>query len=192
MDPLPIEGIAKGLSRKDVVAIDAIQIVPLTLLHQHGLTAAHLRSHPLPYLGFQHYRDALVNLMTQRGSNNKTADQAMAEIDGLHSHQAQGIANGLAREDVIKLNQHQIEAYLTLRQQGLTIAHLQSHPWDSFDGHYYRAALVNLMTGRGTKNRTADEAMAELDGLNRHQAERISHGETRDEVLQKSGRSLRR
>ena len=81
LDPLPIEGIAKGLSRKDVVDIDALQIIALTLLHQHGLTAAHLRSHPLPNFGFEHYRDALVNLMTQRGPNNKTADQAMAEIN---------------------------------------------------------------------------------------------------------------
>ena len=182
LNPDQVKGISRGLNRADVLGLDEDKINALLELRQYGLTADHLRScswnqNPNLTVG-EYYRFALIDLMTQRGPNNRTADQAVAELDGLDYMQAEGISKGLDRSDVIGLNRDKISAFLELRQYGLTTDHLRTCIWPNIGIHHH-LALVNLMTGRGINNKTADEAIAALNGLDIEQARRISYGETR-------------
>ena len=191
LDYMQAEGISKGLERADVLGLDEDKIKAFLELRAHGLTIDHLRSstwNQRPGWDVnRYYRHALVNLMTERGANNRTADQAVAELNGLDYMQAEGISKGLERADVLGLDEDKIKAFLELRAHGLTIDHLRSSTWDQRPGfdvnQYYRHALVNLMTERGTNNRTADQAVAELNGLDYMQAQGVSRGLNRADVL---------
>ena len=81
------------------------------------------------------------------------------------------------------VDRYKMHALLLLRGDGLTIEHLRSCTWDWEHGAYYRDALLRLMTQPGADRKTADQAVAELEGLNWQQVQRIAYGETREQVL---------
>jgi len=177
--------ISKGLNRDDVIYLGYYQIRALLKLRDHGLTASHLRLHRWPQLlpDELEYFDALVSLMTERGGQNRAADEALAELDGLIPEEVAGIAKGLNVADVTGLNKGQQYALEKLRLLGLTSNHLRSHPWHRDDAYAFAEALINLVTSRGKKNRTIDQALAELTGLTRMEAYGIAKGLDGDDVV---------
>lgn len=170
--------------------LDEEQIQALQQLQQYGLTAYHLRGWHWEIIYAPDYRDALINLMAQRGPYNKTAEQAVTELRGLdHPEQVWGIAQGLNKSDVLGLNEEKIKAFLALRQYGLTANHLRGWTWEIVYASDYRKALINLMTQRGVNNKTADQAVAELKALHRWEVEKIAdrgpqHGASSGESFQ--------
>tara|TARA_R110002126_G_scaffold272886_1_gene417207 strand:+ start:129843 stop:130916 length:1074 start_codon:yes stop_codon:yes gene_type:complete len=147
-------------------------------LASHGLTEAMLLTrHDHGHTFYSKHSDALTTLVTAR---HFTVPQALAEIEGLTHHQAEGIKNGLTRSDVINLtNYWHIHALKELAPQGLTAHMLLTHnDYEFFPAHSY--ALINLITER---HFTVPEALAEIEGLTNRQAKQIRQGLTRDEVM---------
>jgi hypothetical protein len=138
------------------------------------------------------------HLFTKRQMN---IEEAMAEIDGLNFDQIMEIAEGKTRAEILGINQsalpHQHKFFqpsthaeklirkravyflTALGQYGLTFEHLQGKDWLTGNNRSYLNALDHLFRNR----MTADEAMAEIDGLDCDQAARIARGETRAQVL---------
>ena len=168
-------GIAKGLTRQETLALSHYsQRNALAKLKDHGLTHQHLQGKE--WFDSHHHVDALENLMVDR---NMSANDAMAEIDGLNSQQSSAIYRGLTRQEtLVPVDPHAIEALGLLKDKGLTLQHLQGKEW--FSNRYHVKALEKLMVDR---NMSADDAMAEIDQLTTEQAHGIAKGLTRQETL---------
>lgn len=174
-------GIRKGLTRSEVLGLNYDQINSLVKLKLKGLTTTHVRS--IQEFTSTH-TDALVHLMTERGANNLSAEAALAEINGLSEkkiHQRH-------TQTFLGLTSYQFTAYVQLKPKGLTIAHLLGKQWFKSGAHY--KALRHLMTQRSDNNLSADDAMVELDGLNKEQAMQIIQGLNRTDVLKVTSQQL--
>ncbi len=190
LDDMQVKGISRGLNRVDVLGLDENKIDAYFSLRNRGLTIEHLRScnwssDPDPYYGTRRYADALIYLMRECGV---AVEKALEEINGLNSWEVYGIAGGLNRKDVIGLDIVKIDALLKFHTQGLTCEHLRQCHWQQtpdyvLNGYSYSWALKQLMKERGVNNKTLDQALEELEGLDCNQAKGIFRGLNRSDVL---------
>jgi hypothetical protein len=125
------------------------------------------------------HSSALRNLVNDR---NFSIANALAEIDGLSKNQAYGVTNSLSRSDVLPLsNFWHITTLTALKKKGLTAQMLlnRNENGHAFNEHH-SWALRNLVADR---NFSIVNALAEIDGLSKSQAEGIKEGLSRSDVL---------
>jgi hypothetical protein len=151
--------------------------ITLKALSGDGLTEEMLLNRE-GYFDYCHY-EALCQLVKKGGF---TIQAALKEIEGVSRKQAGGIRDGLAREDVISLeNYWYIEALVKLKQHGLTPAMLlnQNNRWYEGFGSAHRDSLCHLVK----KGLTIQASLKEIEGLYSCQAHGIEEGLTRDDVM---------
>lgn len=159
--------IRHGYSREQIIPLHNYwHVAALKELSSEGLTAQMLLN--LKDNGHlfdnEHYR-ALIRLINYR---NFTIEAALAEIEGLSSDQAIGIADGLLRQDVIHLhNVGHIRALSKLKHDGLTVNMLLNCKLkNEFDiAHSY--TLVKLVQEQG---HSVTSALDEITHLSCDQA----------------------
>ncbi len=161
-------GIGNGLIREDVISLHNFwHLAAMEALKVDGLTAKMLleRNEGGHEFGHTHVW-ALKKLMRD---GDVTIHAALTVIDGLSTTQADGIAGGLVRDDVINLhNFWHISALQVLKVKGLTAKMLleRNEGGHEFcDTHYW--ALRKLVLDRGF---TVDHALATIDGLSYQEA----------------------
>jgi len=195
--PVAEHAAAHGLFQQQ--GISGIQREAINRLQAYGLTIQHLQGRE--WFNNGEHLNALGELMVNR---NMSADDAMAELDGLSREQATGIYDGLTRQEVLEqilplapqpvaqivavrdffqqaphpqgLTNAQAQILERFQQHGLTVEHVQGKDWTNG----YIPALQYLFTER---NMNVNEVMAEIDGLDFYQAQRIADGETRAQIL---------
>jgi hypothetical protein len=148
----------------------------LRKLASYGLTAEHFKECRWFY-GEGHI-DALCYLMIQR---KMPADQALKYMRGLDSIQAGPIIYGFKPDELKLLNSDQCFALEVLHDKGLTPALLLPRPWFNISSHRY--ALTSLTREHGERNMTIQQALQEIDKLEYYQADAISKGLWRADVL---------
>lgn len=107
------------------------------------------------------YISALKRLLINR---EFTPEQAIARLEGLSPYQADGIAYGLLKEEVIDLNAAQIWALKSLKKIGLTAEILKENPW--FSNVFQVNALKHFMLN---EKHTLEFALEKIKNLNSYQ-----------------------
>jgi len=176
LSPAQAGGIEAGLTREDVIQlknfwhIDALRELKLCGLTSRILLSRNDGGHEFDI----NHSFALCRLVEDKGFN---IHAALKEIEGLSSIQARGIDDGLARQDVLLLeNIWHINALEKLKRRGLTsemllIRNEGGHKFDQ--EHYY--ALINLVE---EKKFNIQDALKEIEGVSSDQAKMIRNGQS--------------
>ncbi|MFI4918461.1 MAG: hypothetical protein ACHP65_02790 [Legionellales bacterium] len=172
------DGIATGLEREDVMGLqNRWHIKTLGALKIHGLTVSMLlnRNENEPVFQYKHYL-ALCHLVLNR---QLPIDTAVSMMAGVTHEQAEGITEGLDREDVINLhNEDHIRALVHLKTHGLTASMLLSHGGEF--GYYQYGALRSLVL---SKQVAIDAAIGMIKGLTSDQLYGITRGLEYEDAL---------
>ncbi|MDA8561490.1 hypothetical protein N9L02_00055 [Gammaproteobacteria bacterium] len=164
-------GVQNGLSRRDIINLNSdAHISTLQNLKYFGLTSEMLLNRNENGHDFSSsHRLALQRLVIEK---NYTIRNALLQIDGLSSTQAEGIKNGLQRRDVINLNNYwHISSLQNLKTYGLTASMLLNR---NTNGHEFNSshcwALEKLFF---EKELTITDSLSFIDGLSQDEASNI-------------------
>lgn len=173
-----LEWIPKGLLPSEVVDLDYYQIKALNKMSEYGLNRQMLIEFTDKMdLTFYHYK-VLRTLIIKK---NLSPQIALITIKDLTRSEAEQIYRGATSEEAIGTNWHQAHTLTYLSPRGLTLNMLkQRHDGGHEFGLQHSVALIVLMAKKGF---SAQEALAEIDGLDSEQAKKIVEGMTRKEIL---------
>jgi hypothetical protein len=186
-----IDYIKRLVGKVSTKAEQAFQRKAVEELQDTGLTTAHFKNWVSSQFFTEKHKNALVYLIRSR---QFLPEAAIAEINGLNNYQVVAIPEGFNRSEVFELGERRVEALRALRKFGLTREHLNGwqdchHFW--FGGDYFlqehKDALVYLVRDKGMPPKLA---IAEIYELSYEQAERVTKGETREQVLKTSKPAL--
>lgn len=171
LNEVQLQGIAKGLSRADVIQLsNTWHIYALSALKSFGLTAEMLLNRKDGGYEFDgDYYGALTSLVQYR---DFTVSQALKEIEKISPNQTYFIGERMSRDDVIQLsNFWHMSALEKLKEYGLTPEMLLNrkdggHEFDES----HSDALIKLVKERGF---TINQALTEIEGLSSDDAFRI-------------------
>ncbi|MEO8963237.1 MAG: hypothetical protein ABI370_00990 [Gammaproteobacteria bacterium] len=177
LDFRQLDGITKGLSRRDVEGLFEHEITALCELRALGLTADHLTaSRPYQHYFSYGHRDALIYLIRECKMPVEEAIKIVSSIND--PTRAMGVSIGIPLQDLSKLNLEQISAYSKLKDNGLLIMHLftwqESKVGDGFDNEFgwnfnsaHKRALIYLIQEQKISPKAA---IAEINQINGQQA----------------------
>ncbi|MBA3662279.1 MAG: hypothetical protein H0W64_11145 [Gammaproteobacteria bacterium] len=127
---------------------------------------------------YEEHEEALIYL----SKKGLSSEQAIEIVSNLSIDEAQGIAEGLARNDVLQLNANQIKSLSALQDYGLTVEHLRNCqlPKGLQFGPAHQQALCFLIK---EKQMNPEVAIAEINQLGSDGAYAIATGLCRSQVL---------
>ena len=144
-------------------------------LYHWGLTSIIVRDH-IKHTG-NNFNNAFLRLVLEKGI---PINDLLMMIVGLNIDQVCGLSKGLSVDDVKEMNEHQIRALEECRtiKTNLSAKDLRDKKW--FNSYEHVNALSNMLFHYGF---TVQEAMQELDGLTREQANLAIGGIRRDDIV---------
>lgn len=168
-------GIMLELTKAEVVGLNAFQIKALSKSRtiKNGLCAEHF--HGKDWFNSTEHVHALHQLLYWE---HMTVEAAMAELHGLNHHQANQIAEGQKRDNIIDLTEWQLKSVQELKYDGLTGSHLRNKNWFNSANHYQALNVLIKM-----QKLSVDEALIQIDRLNEDQAALMQEGCTKEIIL---------